>query len=100
MSNVYYNPEKWGLTVVAQIDYSSGSYEFDYRVVWRDEEGNFFTARSAGCSCPMPFEEFASKAELERCTAESLIAEVNGDHYYADLSERRKFIQTVLDAMR
>lgn len=39
------------------MDYSSGSYEFDYRVVWRRlSDGVLLTARDSGCSCPTPFE--------------------------------------------
>jgi hypothetical protein len=66
MNNVYYNPENFGLKVIGQYDFSSGSYEFDTRIFWADENGAVYTARDAGCSCPTPFEGYRSVAELER----------------------------------
>lgn len=56
MNNVYYNPEKFGLTTVGELDYSSGSYEFDYTAVWVDDQKNLYYADDSGCSCPSPFE--------------------------------------------
>lgn len=58
MNNIYYNPESYGLEVVAEIEYSSGSYEFDTRVIWKDKQGLYWTARDSGCSCPTPFEDY------------------------------------------
>jgi len=55
-NNIYYNPEKYGLTTVAEIDYSDGCYQFDIRIVWQDRNGKLWTARDSGCSCPSPFE--------------------------------------------
>lgn len=79
-SNVYYSPEKWGLSVVAEIDYSSGSYEFDYRVVWKDDTGKLWTARDSGCSCPTPFDECHSLDDLDVFRWEDIEAEVNRDY--------------------
>lgn len=56
MNNVYYNPEKFGLTTVGELDYSSGSYEFDYTVVWVDDQKNLYYDDDSGCSCPSPFD--------------------------------------------
>ena len=63
--NVYYNPDKFGLHPIAEIGYSSGSYEFDIRIVWQHESGRYYTARDSGCSCPTPFENFAKIEDLE-----------------------------------
>lgn len=58
IANIYYDPEKFGLTVVAEVEYSSGGYEFNTRVVWRQKETRkLLTARDSGCSCPVPFED-------------------------------------------
>ncbi len=66
MSNVYYNPEDFGLKVVAELDYNEGGYEFDKRVVWRHKEtGRLYTARDAGCSCPSPFEDYDKLEDLD-----------------------------------
>lgn len=53
--NVYYDPEKFGLKIVGTLDFSSGSYEFDYTVVWTDGK-NLYYHDDAGCSCPSPFD--------------------------------------------
>lgn len=53
--NLYYDPAKFGLET---IDWSSGSYEFDYTVVWRRAaDGSLFYGEDSGCSCPLPFEQ-------------------------------------------
>lgn len=58
MSNVYYDPENFGLKILGEIDFSSGSYEFDVSVVWADvETGALYYADDSGCSCPAPFED-------------------------------------------
>lgn len=83
-NNVYYEPEAFGLKPVAEIDYSSGSYEFDIRVVWLHEaSGAFYTARDSGCSCPMPFEGFRGLPDLERLDIAALREEVRrgGDEW-------------------
>ena len=77
--NVYYAPETWGLKSVGEIEYSSGCYEFDTRVIWQDELGNFFTARDSGCSCPTPFEGFNTFQDLETPTLYMLIGEIHND---------------------
>ena len=57
MSDVYYDPASYGLTVVGQIDRSDGCYCFDLFLVWRDIiTGSLFFAEDGGCSCPSPFE--------------------------------------------
>lgn len=57
MKNIYYTPEAFGLQQIGEAEFSSGSYEFDTTVVWRDvETGEFFYAEDSGCSCPTPFE--------------------------------------------
>jgi len=76
-NNVYYAPESWGLELVGEIEYSSGSYEFDTRVIWKDKNNQFFTARDSGCSCPTPFEDYNSFDDLERPTMKMLVDEVN-----------------------
>jgi hypothetical protein len=78
-TNPYYNPEKLGLTQVAEVEYSSGSYEFDTRVVWRTEGGALVTARDGGCSCPTPFESYNSVPDLEAFDASAIIAEIDDE---------------------
>lgn len=66
--DIYYSPEKFDLEVVGEIDFSSGSYEFDLTVVWRDTEtGALYYADDSGCSCPSPF-EYQGRDSLTRVT--------------------------------
>ena len=56
---IYSSPEKYGLRVIGEVEFSSGCYEFDTFVLWQDvETADFFCAQDSGCSCPMPFESF------------------------------------------
>lgn len=62
MSGVYYNPEEYDLEIIRDVDKSSGSYEFDQFVVWRNIKTNeFYFATDSGCSCPTPFENESLK---------------------------------------
>lgn len=55
--NIYDKPEDFGLTLIDDIDFSSGAYEFDITAVWRrDADGALVYADDSGCSCPSPFE--------------------------------------------
>lgn len=72
MTNVYYEPEKFGLTVVGELEYSSGDYEFDTRVVWQHADGKFYTARDSGCSCPVPFEDYQTLNDIELLDVDAL----------------------------
>lgn len=61
-ADYYYNPEAFGLEVVATVDWDAGSYEFDYTVVWYHKaSGKYYYADDSGCSCPSPFEAFTAE---------------------------------------
>jgi hypothetical protein len=80
MQNIYYNPENFGLEVVAEIEYSSGCYYgFDTRVVWKQRGSDkCFTARDSGCSCPIPFEDY-HMGNIEPLNFQDLRQEVNDE---------------------
>ena len=46
MKNIYYNPEKFNLEIVAEIEYSTGCHEFNTRVIWKDKEGKWYEQHS------------------------------------------------------
>lgn len=85
-ADVYHQPEKFGLTPVAEIDYSSGQYEFDLRVVWRHSSGILLTARDSGCSCPSPFEDLSSLEATELFDYDEIEQEV-AEHLLSKYSE-------------
>jgi hypothetical protein len=97
------NPGEHGLNLVAEIEYSSGSYEFDTRIVWADKDGKLYTARDSGCSCPSPFEDYKGIEDLDRLDLTDLKAEVNGawDRSSATtLADKLDFVKKVEDAAR
>lgn len=57
-SDVYHQPEAFGLEVVTQMGDSEARWSFDLLVLWRrTEDGKLFWGSDSGCSCPSPFEE-------------------------------------------
>lgn len=56
MDNMYYSPERFGLTTVGEFDLSEPDYSFDLFVVWH-KDGKLYWATDHGCSCPSPFED-------------------------------------------
>jgi hypothetical protein len=100
-SNPYYSPEKMGLTLIDMVDYSSGDYEFDYRIVWQHEDGTFLTARDSGCSCPCPFENHTTLQDLDILVMDDLTREVRSDgRTYLSVSDRMSFLRKVEKALR
>lgn len=71
--NVYYNPEKFGLTIVKEIEDPNASYSFDMFILWRDGSGRLLWATDSGCSCPTPF-EFLGVSDLSVLTDETWAA--------------------------
>lgn len=67
--NLYYDPEKFNLTIIGELDFSDGCYCFDYTIVWQDNATKkLYMADDAGCSCPCPFEDHSLNdlVEIER----------------------------------
>lgn len=83
--NVYYNPEKYGLEIVMNVELSEPDYSFDYLVIWKGEDG-FYLGTDSGCSCPIPFESYAGVEDLTGpLTAEQAREEAQSlwdDSYY------------------
>lgn len=87
MSNIYYQPEDFGLETVGQIDFSDGNYCFNYRVIWRRlSDGQLLTGADSGCSCPSPFEDVRHDGDLSEFSANMLLEEAREyakSKYYA-----------------
>jgi hypothetical protein len=93
----YNQPERFGLTVVGDIEWSNYAYEFNMTVVWRDSDGTVYWADDSGCSCPSPFEDVTTTADLNKGTKWDALAHLqsradgNTDvdtHDYANLAAR------------
>lgn len=65
--SIYYDPKPLQLEVVGEVEFSSGSYEFDLVVVWyHPTSKSFYYSHDAGCSCPIPFEWVKGLTDLTR----------------------------------
>lgn len=113
MADLYYSPEKFGLRVIGEAEFSSGSYEFDTVVLWRDTEtGAFYTAQDSGCSCPMPFEaigrEQMTRIErlqdlldyLDKAKADSYNYNTDLDYYAEDVTRIDAACAALVDKYR
>ena len=69
--DVYMQAEKFGLSIVGELDDPFADYSFNKLVVWQHEDGRLFYATDLGCSCPSPFENFRSLDSLTEITDES-----------------------------
>jgi hypothetical protein len=47
--NIYDDPEKFGLQIVAEVEEQS-NYSFDKFVVWKDKHGKLYYKSDSGCS--------------------------------------------------
>jgi len=64
-NNPYYEPEKCGLELIGSYDKDNERYSFNILAVWKDiETGKYYKGEDSGCSCPTPFEEFDSLADM------------------------------------
>jgi hypothetical protein len=72
--NVYDNPGSFGLEIIGLAEWRTEPYEFDLTAVFRDKSGALYWADSSGCSCPEPFEEYATLEDLDSGTAQELQA--------------------------
>lgn len=55
--NIYYDPQKFGLEIVGEVDWSD-DYDFDKHVLWfrQGSVAEYLWGHDSGCSCPSPFE--------------------------------------------
>lgn len=104
--DVYHQPEKFGLTVVAEVD-AGASYEFDMTVVWKHEDGRLFWATDSGCSCPSPFEAYTSLDDLSvldatdyRILQSHVLGQVDVTYDPLPLEDAVEFLYKVRGVMR
>ena len=99
--NIYYNPEKCGLELVAVLD-ADLSWEFDMVLCLRDlETKKLYLASDSGCSCPTPFEDFRSLSDLTPIENIDQVREAtNKDYASWSASDRDTFLKAVADALQ
>ena len=65
MSNIYYNPEDFGLELVGEFEWTEPCWSFDTLAVWKEGRGRYWIGEDSGCSCPSPFENITDINELD-----------------------------------
>lgn len=109
MSNIYYNPEAFGLEVVGDFEWSEPDWSFDMLVVWKESRGKYWIGEDSGCSCPSPFENITDINELDgpfnkdslRKRIDFLIEErtSKGYSYGYSKAELKKFASDILSRL-
>jgi hypothetical protein len=72
--NPYNEPAKYGLEIVADIEWDDEAYQFNQTVIWKDKSGQLYYADDSGCSCPSPFEDYQDSSNLTKATRDEVIA--------------------------
>lgn len=75
MPNIKNEPEAFGLKTFGEVEFSSGCYEFDTLIVWRDQSGAFLYGEDKGCSCPEPFGDIDLRT-AKRATPHEIAARI------------------------
>jgi hypothetical protein len=105
-NNVYYSPEKSGLSNLVTLDEPGMSYEYHYLIVMQDNKTNrIFYAEDSGCSCPTPFENYiftsADDTNMDEVTQFNFgVFEGVVNDFPVDMSKRQECLKTVADALK
>ena len=94
--NIYNSPENFDAEVIAVLDESNLSYEFNMIVVWK--KGPYlYWAQDSGCSCPVPFENYARIEDTICLNSPAAVRDFENcvDNFNATMIERDTFKETV-----
>lgn len=84
--NPYYSPKKCGLQIIDALEDPAASYDFSTVVAFRKSRTKrVFIVHDSGCSCPTPFEDVHSLADMSEIRT---------------VKEAREFIQGVYTKYR
>ena len=99
-ANVYYNPEKCGLKIVASVE-KEPDWDFDITLLVENAKtGSLWLVSDSGCSCPIPFEDVRSFADMTPVHSEATIDKYNGYPYSVKSSELTEFKRKARAAFR
>lgn len=89
------------LEIVDTIEQEDLSYEFNMLRVWKDKNNILYWAKDSGCSCPAPFENFHTVADLNKLTLSSLNAfEAEVKSFPATMQDKNSIIQKVIEIVK
>jgi|SRR6188474_638227 len=98
--DMYYNPDKFGIEIVAEVEWSPPCYDFDLTVVWVDKEGTYYWASDSGCSCPSPFEDYTQLVDADSGTKWEAIKHLTEELNTRFREQNDYAAQQVADAMQ
>lgn len=82
MSNIYYNPEDFGLKIVAEIE-AGEPWSYDGVVVWRHTNTErLYGGYDSTCSCYSPFEGVEGTSDLTPITDVADLDSLLGQTYF------------------
>lgn len=105
-TNIYTSPEKYGLTVVGEVDWGTEDYGFNLTVVWKsDETEKLYLEEDRGCSCPAPFERYSSVQELEEVTPLQAMRRLeynleNMDDFKPEIERKAQMLSNEIEKLR
>ena len=105
-NNVYYSPDKSGLSNIVTLDEPGRSYDYRTLIVVQDNKtGRVFYAEDSGCSCPTPFEDYifisADDTNMDEVTQFNFgVFEESVNNFPVDMSERQDCLKTVANALK
>lgn len=102
MTYLYSEPVAFGAELVAELDLSEPNWSFDLVCVWRRvSDGALFGAADAGCSCPVPFEDFGRLEDMTPIRGvddvKALIRSAHGDR--PTWGDKAAFVRAVKKAL-
>ena len=101
--NVYYNPEAGGLTLIGELDDENASYSYDTLIVLRDDvTGDLYAVADSGCSCPTPFEDvrsFADMTPIKTLDELKTFVKSHGNYHNWPSTQRQKLYRQVRKAL-
>ena len=105
-NNVYYSPDKSGLSNIVTLDEPGRSYDYRTLIVVQDNKiGRVFYAEDSGCSCPTPFEDYiftsADDTNMDEVTQFNFgVFEGQVNNFPMDMSSRQDCLKTVANALK
>jgi hypothetical protein len=70
--DVYFQPEKFDLKPIGELEISEPDWSFDTVVAWiHTPTGDVYWAHDSGCSCPSPFEDYTDLVKLTKLSTEN-----------------------------
>lgn len=101
--NLYYAHERLGLTKVGELEDPEACYSFSTVAVYKENKtGALYGAHSEGCSCPTPFEEFDSLADMVPIRSEAdvqpLIDQSSASYRADEVQDFKRRVREALNA--